>query len=223
MYNGGLFVTISPTKSLPHREQRIARFLADTKCPIPSWPRPSTGWPAIQDDKTFVLVFIDYKSLEVRHLGSIYEGLLEFKLNVADEDLTTQTEKKAGEIHPACPARGQAWQIGRDGGAQGRSLSFERQGRAQSVSGSYYTPDAIVEYIVEQTVGPCFTKNSKHLRTEFRKVRKTFDNEIGKVQGLPPLPRKQSGGHGATVQFAAGKTYEAHKDLVEQMFDFRSA
>ena len=29
------------------------------------------------------LVFIDYKSLGVRHLGSIYEGLLEFKLRIA--------------------------------------------------------------------------------------------------------------------------------------------
>ncbi|SIS20810.1 hypothetical protein SAMN05421752_12917 [Natronorubrum thiooxidans] len=32
-------------------------------------------------------IFVDYSSLDVRHLGSIYEGLLEYKLNIADEPL----------------------------------------------------------------------------------------------------------------------------------------
>jgi len=50
-----------------------------------------------QNDKTLGLVFIDYKSLEVRQLGSIYEGLFDFKLKLASEDLATKTEKKKEE------------------------------------------------------------------------------------------------------------------------------
>ena len=30
--------------------------------------------------------FVDYSTLEIRHLGSIYEGLLEYKLRVAASD-----------------------------------------------------------------------------------------------------------------------------------------
>jgi len=37
--------------------------------------------------------YIDYGSLEIRHLGSIYEGLLEYKLKIADEDIVPVKEK----------------------------------------------------------------------------------------------------------------------------------
>jgi len=37
--------------------------------------------------------FIDYSSLDIRHLGSIYEGLLEYKLRIAKEDLVPIKQK----------------------------------------------------------------------------------------------------------------------------------
>lgn len=37
--------------------------------------------------------FIDYRDLNVRHLGSIYEGLLEFKLKIAQQHLVKAREK----------------------------------------------------------------------------------------------------------------------------------
>ncbi|MGV8176011.1 MAG: DNA methyltransferase [Methanothrix sp.] len=37
--------------------------------------------------------FVDYSSLEIRHLGSIYEGLLEFRLKVAEKDMAAVKEK----------------------------------------------------------------------------------------------------------------------------------
>jgi hypothetical protein len=33
------------------------------------------------------LDFVDYSTLDIRHLGSIYEGLLEYKLKIADVDM----------------------------------------------------------------------------------------------------------------------------------------
>ena len=47
-YNGGLFITRAlarRSRGEPSREQRIARFLGSTRCPIATWPWPSTGWP----------------------------------------------------------------------------------------------------------------------------------------------------------------------------------
>ncbi len=67
--------------------------------------------------------FVDYRDLAERHLGTIYEVLLEFHLKPSDaeEGWTITVENDKGERH---------------------------------ATGSYYTPDYIVKYIVEQTVGP---------------------------------------------------------------------
>ena len=97
-------------------------------------------------------MFIDYKSLEVRHLGSIYEGLLEFKLKIADEDLTTKTENKREKYIPLSAAK-----AGRGSTAEvvvrKGEVYLSNDKAERKASGSYYTPDPIVEYIVEQTVG----------------------------------------------------------------------
>lgn len=68
--------------------------------------------------------FVDYRDLAVRHLGTIYEGLLEFHLLplAAPEDgWTVELRNDKGERH---------------------------------ASGSYYTPDRIVAYMVDETLGP---------------------------------------------------------------------
>jgi len=67
--------------------------------------------------------FVDYRDLAERHLGTIYEGLLEYHLQ------------------PIMPADG--WTI---------DLFNERGERHRT--GSYYTPDFVVQYIVDQTLKP---------------------------------------------------------------------
>ena len=89
----------------------------------------------------------------------------------------------------------------------------------RKASGSYYTPDAIVEYIVAQTVGPVLNEKLEALRPEFRKVRKTFDNEIQKSKAYPSKEVKS--GSMDHRQWAGLQTYNAHKDLVERLFDLR--
>ena len=182
-YNGGLFSTTPDATD--DRDHRIARFLRDHKVPDRYLAKAIDRLARDQDEKTLGLVFIDFKSLEVRHLGSIYEGLLEFKLKVADEDLTTETEKnrekyitlskaktKRGKVIEAVVKKGDVY------------LSNDKAER--KASGAYYTPDPIVEYIVSQTVGPILDEKLEALRPEFRKVRKTFDNELQKAAAYPP-------------------------------------
>ena len=67
--------------------------------------------------------FIDYRDLTVRHMGTIYEGLLEFKLVPCDP-------------------------------ADGWSVDLVNDKGERKATGSYYTPDYIVKFIVEHTVGP---------------------------------------------------------------------
>lgn len=227
-YNGGLFITTparpSAEAKADDREARIARYLLEHKVPDRYLALAIDHLARDPDDKTFSLVPIDYKSLEVRHLGSIYEGLLEFKLKIADEDLTTQTDKKAEKYIPLAQAKLKA------GGkrkaaeakvvvAKGRAyLSNDKAER--KASGSYYTPDPIVEYIVQQTVGPVLNEKLEALRDEFRKVRKTFDNEVQKATAYPV--KKPSGETWEPREFAAEKTYTNCRELVEHLFEFRT-
>ena len=63
--------------------------------------------------------FLDYAALETRHLGAIYEHLLEYHLTVADgkiADLPNGIDRK--------------------------------------LTGSYYTPPGLVNYVIQKTVGP---------------------------------------------------------------------
>lgn len=216
IYNGGLFNT-SPDKS-DRRNQRIARFLLEHKVPDRYLALAIDRLARDQDERTLALVFIDYKSLEVRHLGSIYEGLLEFKLKVADQDLTTQTDKKGEKYIPLSQAKAKR---GRQAATvvRKKEVYLSNDKAERKASGSYYTPDPIVEYIVANTVGPVLGEKLEALRGEFRKVRKTFDNEVQKSKAYPSKEVKN--GSMDHRQWAGLQTYNAHKDLVERLFDLR--
>jgi len=200
------------------REHRIARFLDEHKVPDRYLALAIDRRARVPDEKTFGLVFIDYKSLEVRHLGSIYEGLLEFKLKIADEDLTTQTDKKKERYIPlgkAKPGRGRSADVVvRAGEAYLSNDKAERK-----ASGSYYTADPIVEYIVAQTVGPVLEEKLERLRPEFRKVRKTFDRQLANARD--PRIHSPANQQRDVRAEAADKTYAEHRGLVEDLFDFR--
>src|SRR5262249_38239524 len=89
----------------------------------------------------------------------------------------------------------------------------------RKASGSYYTPDPIVEYIVAHTVGPVLEEKMEALRGEFRKVRKTFDNELQKSQTYTSKEvRNEKMDH---RQWVGLQYCNGHKDLVERLFDLR--
>ena len=82
LYNGGLFIT-KPDPDDHTQEGETARFLASHKIPDRYLALGLDLLARDLDDKRQDLVFIDYKSLGVRQLGSIYEGLLEFRVRIA--------------------------------------------------------------------------------------------------------------------------------------------
>ncbi|MDS0297034.1 Eco57I restriction-modification methylase domain-containing protein [Halogeometricum luteum] len=136
-YNGGLF------RTNPDEDDSVeARFLANHQVGDAYLAEVIELLTRSQNGNGGGKIFVDYSSLDVRHLGSIYEGLLEYQLDVADEPLALED----GEYVPA----GEGDEvIVEEGEVHLSTGSGERK-----ATGSYYTPEYVVEYIVDETLGP---------------------------------------------------------------------
>jgi hypothetical protein len=86
---------------------------------------------------------VDFRSLQVREFGTIYEGLLESSLSLAEGDLTLD---KNGAYVPAKEGDAVA---ARSGEAYFHSASGERK-----ATGSYYTPKIVVDHLIERSIEP---------------------------------------------------------------------
>ena len=91
--------------------------------------------------------FIDYSSLEIRHLGSIYEGLLEYKIKVAEEDLIPIKRKGKEIFVPLKEAKVSGNKIRESKIIKSGELYLVTDKGERKTSGSYYTPEYIVKYI----------------------------------------------------------------------------
>jgi hypothetical protein len=92
---------------------------------------------------------IDYSDLSVRHLGGIYEGLLEYELNYASETRIL----KDGKYEKLSDLDKHRDEFEEENIVE-QELYLATDDEERKATGSYYTPDYIVEYIVENTVGP---------------------------------------------------------------------
>lgn len=91
---------------------------------------------------------VDFRSLSVREFGTIYEGLLESSLSLADVDLTVD---KSDAWVPAL--EGQAV-MAHAGEPYFHSASGERK-----ATGSYFTPKFVVDHLVERAIDPTIDKH----------------------------------------------------------------
>ena len=90
---------------------------------------------------------IAYRDLDVRHLGNIYEGLLEYQPQIAAQDLVIVSKKGGEAVAPkSSPNQEVAY-------PEGEVYLLTDKGERKA-TGSYYTPDYIVRYIVENTLAP---------------------------------------------------------------------
>jgi hypothetical protein len=114
-YNGGLF-HFEFSQPSDRVEYRANHFLSRFKL------SDAVLTPVLDQLARFEGQPIDYSFLGVRQLGSIYEGLLEYRVAIAD------------------PATG--------------NVHLENDKGDRKATGSYYTPDYIVKYIVSHTLKP---------------------------------------------------------------------
>ena len=78
-YNGGLFSTTGTGSSL--KQTGLDGWDISDEYLSRAIDLLATASAKEQPERT---AFIDYSGLEIRHLGSIYEGLLEYRLGFAD-------------------------------------------------------------------------------------------------------------------------------------------
>lgn len=111
---------------------------------------------------------INYKDLTVRNLGSIYEGLLEYNLFVAEEDLVKKESKNKVRFKPVSKNKVRKSDVIIKKGQVYISDSYTERKQ----TGSYYTPEDVVEYIVSNTV----TNKIKEMREElFQEIKNDLD------------------------------------------------
>ena len=93
---------------------------------------------------------IDYTTLDVQHLGSIYEGLLELQPRIAVEAMVETVAdgkpifKPQREVANPRPIRGQPPRM-----INADEVYLVTNRGERKATGSYYTPKYIVDYIVE--------------------------------------------------------------------------
>src|SRR6266516_2157432 len=216
-----------PAEDDSSAEAKVARFLRDSRIPDAYLALGLDLMARVEDDKEARLVFVDYKSLGVRQLGSIYEGLLEFKLHVALEGMTvvpTAKGKKSEKIIPWEEAKQQRIspiKVRRNGELIDKiykpgEVYLINDRSERKATGSYYTPDYIVKYIVEHTVGEVLTQKMEALKKTFEEAQRKLKFEQDKVKAL----RQKH--HIISTQEAEHQAYLHFKDtLNEQFFDLK--
>ena len=138
-YNGGLF---SP------QESEFTRFLSDTRIGDAYLANAVFNLTTYQE-KNGQEKPISYRDMSVRHLGTLYEGLLEHKLFIAAEDTEVKVAKGKIQFIPAS----QGGKLIKGHYIKEGEVYFAGDPSERKSTGSYYTPEYIVDYIVRNTVG----------------------------------------------------------------------
>jgi len=103
---------------------------------------------------------INYDDLSVRHLGGLYEGILEYNLFIAPERMVRRKQKQVYRFI-----------LGSEAGTIKRTdtviekgeVYFSQSKEERKLTGSYYTPEDIVQYIVENSLGQYLVDVDKEL------------------------------------------------------------
>ena len=137
------------------------------------------------------LDFVDYRDLEIRHLGSIYEGLLEYQLRYAEEPMLVRRER-GREVYVKTSEVSETSEVLEPTIQAGEVYLVTDRGERKA-TGSYYTPDYIVKYIVENTLGPLvdekqravqerLTELEARLKAAHGENRKLLERELARVR-----------------------------------------
>ena len=140
---------------------------------------------------------IDYQNLGVRHLGSLYEALLEYSVRQAKQPLVMYKEEildaKYAEDLKQKPI----------GFVEKGELYLSVKGLARKGTGSYYTPDAIVTFLVKKGLEPHFKAREEQFKADLARLppaSKPRDLELEKkctedLLGLKVLDPAMGSGH----------------------------
>ena len=199
-YNGGLF---------DEEESKENQFLAENQLQGTYLKDILELLATRYDDGKEQRVIVDYKDLNIRHLGSVYEGLLEHQFEAADE----RKILKNGEWTDFSETS-KSWEsFDGERRVEEGELYLTNESGERKATGSYYTPEYIVEYIVENTVGP-------KVEEKIEEAEENGSNILPKILELNVCDPAMGSGHFLTeaTEFIAEHIVE-HADLEEQDID----
>ena len=109
---------------------------------------------------------VDYGDLGVRHLGSIYESLLEFEVRQADRNIMLLEDK--GNVREVATKAESTYSYKKNDLylVSGAGIA------ARKASASFYTPDEIVSFLVKQGLDPILEARRKKVAADVRKYKK---------------------------------------------------
>jgi hypothetical protein len=137
-YNGGLFD--DEQEKFLGKQQLRNDFLARALY-LMAYVEPYDSDP----DKEYP---IPYRNLEVRHLGEMYENILEFNVTLADADRIRRRTKKGIESLLASETTRQK----SDSLIKKGDVYFGESALERKQTGSYYTPESLVRFLNGKTV-----------------------------------------------------------------------
>lgn len=149
-YDGGLFST-DPDRS-PEGELITRIQLPD------SVVGPALKSLLVDVTSDGVLGAVDFRSLSVREFGTIYEGLLESSLSLADRDLTVNAEGAwipAGEGDEVLAAAG--------------CIYFHTASGERKATGSYFTRKVVVDHLIERSIVPALGAHLNKIKSHLER------------------------------------------------------
>jgi hypothetical protein len=171
-YNGGLFDDgenqFLSEKILP--DWHLARVI-DQLSRAPDEQHPAAG-----------LFRVDYRDLSIQHLGHVYEGLLELQPRRAQETMIVirKRGRQEGEqrIIPASQSVPAGFERTNETCLPGEVFLATDKGERRA-SGSYYTPNHIVDYIVQKTLGATCKRINDELNAEIEAAKRQLRRARG--------------------------------------------
>ena len=137
---------------------------------------------------------VDYASLGVRHLGHIYETLMEFEVRQADRDIMLVEDRK-GVREVASRAESTYTYRKNDLYIVSKAGAISRKS-----SGSYYTPQEMVTFLVRRGLEPIFKEREELIpgdleRYKKSRTRRNRDASMDRLLDIQVLDPAMGSGH----------------------------
>ena len=150
---------------------KAGAYLASISLPNSSFEKALRGL-LLTDAEDSLYAPVDFRSLSVREFGTIYEGLLESELSLAEQDLTMDkkgTYLPAGEADPIFVNSGEIYLHDKSG--------------ARKSSGSYYTPDFAVEHLLDGALEPALDEHLDRMKvlSDADRTEQFFDFRVADI------------------------------------------
>ena len=126
----------------------------------------------LTDNDSLAYAPIDFRSLSVREFGTIYEGLLESELSIAEENLTI--DKKGSFL----PAQKKDQIVIK----KGEIYLHDRSGVRKS-TGSFFTKEFLVEYLLDRSLDPALDEHLERITKldEAERTEQLFDFRVADI------------------------------------------